>query len=117
MQSLRPVVPAGHAARRNRRSPPMSQPATPDARRALLAPVVILIAAAVACAMLANGLRASFGLFLAPITAAHGWTGSGFAFAIALQILLNGATQPLWGQVADRFGGRTVLTIGAVLYC
>ena len=94
----------------------MSQPESAGARTSLLTPVVILIAAAVACAMLANGLRASFGLFLAPITAEHGWTGSGFAFAIALQILLNGATQPLWGQVADRFGGRTVLAIGAVLY-
>lgn len=95
----------------------MSQPASPGGRTAFLAPVVMLIAAAVGCAMLANGLRASFGLFLAPMTAAHGWTGSGFAFAIALQILLNGATQPLWGQVADRFGGRVVLSIGAVLYC
>lgn len=95
----------------------MSPPEPTGTRRAVLAPVVILIAAAVGCAMLANGLRASFGLFLAPITMAHGWTGSAFAFAIALQILLNGATQPLWGQVADRFGGRAVLTIGAVLYC
>ena len=93
---------------------PPSEP--PGVRNAMFAPAVILIAAAVACAMLANGLRASFGLFLAPITAEHGWTGSGFAFAIALQILLNGATQPLWGQVSDRLGGRTVLMIGAVLY-
>ncbi len=87
-----------------------------DARPSLLVSVTALIACAVACAMLANGLRASFGLFLAPITAAHAWSGSAFAFAIALQILLNGATQPLWGQVADRFGGRVVITTGAVLY-
>ena len=94
----------------------MPPSAPQDARPSLIVSVAALIACAVACAMLANGLRASFGLFLAPMTAAHAWSGSAFAFAIALQILLNGATQPLWGQVADRFGGRVVITIGAVLY-
>ena len=48
------------------------------------------------------GLRQSLGLFLAPMTEAHAWSASGFAFAIALQVLLNGLTQPLWGQIADR---------------
>ena len=75
-----------------------------------------LIAFAVALAILANGIRSTFGLFLAPVTAAHAWSGSGFAFAIAVQILLNGVTQPFWGQIADRLGGRVVLIIGAVLY-
>jgi len=76
----------------------------------------LLIATAVLCAALAMGLRNSFGLFLAPMTAAHGWTASGFAFAIALQVLLNGATQPLCGQLADRYGGRAVVIGGAALY-
>ena len=77
--------------------------------------VGVLIATAVLCAALAMGLRNSAGLFLAPMTAAHAWTASGFAFAIALQVLLNGATQPLWGQLADRYGGRTVIMFGALL--
>ncbi len=75
----------------------------------------VLIGAAVLCAALAMGLRNSAGLFLAPMTAAHAWSASGFAFAIALQVLLNGATQPLWGQLADRFGGRRVIMFGALL--
>ena len=62
------------------------------------------------------GLRQSFGLFLAPMTEAHAWTASGFAFAIALQVLLNGVTQPIMGQLADRFGGRIVIIGGALLY-
>ena len=74
-----------------------------------------LIACAVLCAALAMGLRNSSGLFLAPMTTEHAWTASGFAFAIALQVLLNGATQPLWGQVADRIGGRKVIILGAAL--
>ncbi len=85
------------------------------AARAAL-PAGILIGCAVATAMLAMGLRQSFGLFLAPMTEAHAWTASGFAFAIALQVLLNGISQPLTGQLADRFGGRNVIMGGAVLY-
>ncbi|MBB5690661.1 MFS transporter [Roseomonas alkaliterrae] len=89
--------------------------ASTQAGRAVL-PAAILIACGVAAAMLAMGLRQSFGLFLAPMTAAHAWTASGFAFAIALQVLLNGASQPLVGQLADRFGGRRVIIGGALLY-
>ncbi len=85
------------------------------ASRAAL-PAGILITCAVGGAMLAMGLRQSFGLFLAPMTEAHAWTASGFAFAIALQVLLNGISQPLTGQLADRFGGRNVIIGGALLY-
>jgi MFS family permease len=84
--------------------------------RAPQAAAGVLIACAVLCAALAMGLRNTFGLFLAPMTEAHAWTASGFAFAIALQILLNGVFQPLCGQLADRFGGRAVIIGGALLY-
>jgi MFS family permease len=77
--------------------------------------VTLLLGCGVVTAALAMGLRQSLGLFLAPMTAAQGWGASGFAFAIALQVLCNGITQPIWGQVADRIGGRRVIMIGAVL--
>ena len=76
----------------------------------------ILIACAVAAAALAMGLRQSFGLFLAPMTAERGWSTSGFALAIALQVLLNGFAQPIAGQFADRIGARPVVIGGALLY-
>ena len=79
-------------------------------------PAALLMTCAVLCAALAMGLRQSFGLFLAPMTEAHGWGASGFAFAIALQVLLNGVSQPICGQVADRVGGRVVIMGGAGLY-
>lgn len=78
--------------------------------------VGLLVTSAVLCAALAMGLRQSFGLFLAPMTQSYAWSASGFAFAIALQVLLNGASQPICGQIADRFGGRVVVIGGAVLY-
>ncbi|MBL6455489.1 MFS transporter [Belnapia sp. T6] len=83
----------------------------PSARLGL----VLLLVCGVVTAALAMGLRQSLGLFLAPMTADQGWGASGFAFAIALQVLCNGITQPIWGQVADRIGGRRVIMIGAGL--
>lgn len=92
-------------------------PTQPGLRQDLRpSPVPALVFCAVLAAALAMGLRQSFGLFLAPMTAAHGWTASGFAFAIAVQVLVNGLSQPLCGQLADRFGGRVVVMGGALLY-
>ena len=56
-----------------------------------------------------------FGLFLAPMTATHGWTASAFALAIAVQVLLNGASQPVCGNLADRLFRGPGLFDGAVV--
>lgn len=82
-------------------------------RIALSATMIMALAASAAA--IAMGTRQSFGLFLAPMTLEHGWTAAGFGFAIALQVLLNGASQPLCGQLADRYGGRVVVIGGALL--
>ncbi|MCO6418877.1 MFS transporter [Siccirubricoccus sp. KC 17139] len=79
--------------------------------------VGLLLACGVMTAALAMGLRQSFGLFLAPMTTAKQWGAADFSFAIALQVLVNGLTQPLWGQLADRIGGRRVVMLGAALQC
>jgi predicted MFS family arabinose efflux permease len=79
-------------------------------------PVRLLLLCAVVLCALSMGLRQSFGLFLAPMTAAQGWTASAFALAIALQVLLNGVSQPMCGNVADRIGGQRVLIGGWLLY-
>jgi MFS family permease len=65
---------------------------------------------------LAMGTRQGFGLFLQPMTADHGWTRETFAFALALQNLIWGISQPFFGMIADRKGAGRVLFTGAVLY-
>ena len=55
---------------------------------------------------LALGIRHSFGLFLQPVSADNGWGREVFSFAIALQNLLWGFTQPFTGMLADRFDRR-----------
>ena len=63
------------------------------------------------------GPRAALGLFLTPMSQAHGWGRDVFALALAIQVLVWGAAQPFVGAVADRFGSMRVLSAGAVLYC
>ena len=65
---------------------------------------------------LAMGTRQGFGLFLQPMTLDHGWSRETFAFALALQNLIWGASQPFFGMIADRKGTGRVLVIGAALY-
>jgi MFS family permease len=65
---------------------------------------------------LAMGTRQGFGLFLQPMTLDHGWTRETFAFALALQNLIWGISQPFFGMIADRKGAGRVLVTGAVLY-
>ena len=66
---------------------------------------------------IAMGTRNAFsGLFLQPISADMKWGREVFSFTIALQNLVWGAAQPFVGFIADRYGAKRVLIIGAVLY-
>jgi MFS family permease len=65
---------------------------------------------------LAMGIRHGFGLFNLPVTQANGWGRETFALAIALQNLVWGITQPIFGGLADRFGSHKVMVLGGVLY-
>tara|TARA_B110000971_G_scaffold215517_1_gene249147 strand:- start:135 stop:1358 length:1224 start_codon:yes stop_codon:yes gene_type:complete len=62
------------------------------------------------------GIRHTFGLFLQPVTLGQEWGRETFAFAIALQNLIWGASQPFTGMISDRFGAKPVIAGGAILY-
>ena len=65
---------------------------------------------------LSIGIRQSFGVFLTPMSTDFGWGREIFALAIALQNIVWGATQPIAGGIADRFGAARTIVGGAVLY-
>lgn len=65
---------------------------------------------------LSMGIRHSFGLWLQPITTAHGWTREDYSLAMAVQNLVWGAAGPIVGWWADRSGAYRVLWLGALLY-
>ncbi|MDO5632564.1 MAG: MFS transporter [Paracoccus sp. (in: a-proteobacteria)] len=61
-------------------------------------------------------LRASFGMFQIPISAEFGWPRVEFSMAIAIQNLAWGIGQPVFGAVAERWGDRLAIILGAFLY-
>lgn len=65
---------------------------------------------------IALGVRHGFGLFLRPMSVDLGWGRESFAFALALQNLVWGVSQPFVGAFADRLGAGRTLATGAVLY-
>jgi predicted MFS family arabinose efflux permease len=62
------------------------------------------------------GLRQSMGLFMRPMTLELGISAATFAFAIALQNIVWGVSQPFVGALADRYGPRPVLIGTALIY-
>src|SRR5213076_2251557 len=85
----------------------------PDFRKS--SPTVMLVCASLILT-LALGIRHGFGLFLQPMSMDNGWGREVFGFAVALQNLLWGVTQPFTGMLADRFGAGRVLFAGGLLY-
>jgi predicted MFS family arabinose efflux permease len=62
------------------------------------------------------GLRQSFGIFLQPLTHDVAISVSDFTLAIAVQSLAWGFLQPVAGALTVRYGFRTIMMVGALLY-
>jgi MFS family permease len=65
---------------------------------------------------LAMGIRHGLGLFLLPMSSEFGWNREAFSFALAIQNLLWGLSQPFAGMIADRYGAVKALVAGALFY-
>jgi predicted MFS family arabinose efflux permease len=78
-------------------------------------PTVVLVCGGIVVG-LSMGLRHGFGLFLQPISGDMGWGRETFAFAIAVQNLVWGASQPFAGMLADKHGSGRVVLGGALLF-
>jgi len=62
------------------------------------------------------GIRQSFGLFLEPVTRDLAVTAADFTLALAIQNIVWGLSQALVGAIADRFGLRITMMVGAAIY-
>ncbi|MEX2449404.1 MAG: MFS transporter [Rhodospirillales bacterium] len=78
-------------------------------------PVVILVCGTLIL-LFSVGIRQTFGLFMAPVSADLGWGREVFALAIATQNLAWGLSQPFVGAIADRFGAGKVIALCGLLY-
>lgn len=74
-----------------------------------------LILAASAVLMVTVGVRLSLGLYVSPINTATGIGITGISFAMAVSQFVWGASQPVFGAIADRYGPAGSLFGGAVL--
>jgi MFS family permease len=74
-----------------------------------------LILAASAILMITMAARLTTGLFLSPLNTATGLGIASISFAMAVGQFMWGASQPVFGAVADKYGSMPVIALGAVL--
>ncbi|MCT7375980.1 MFS transporter [Chelativorans salis] len=85
------------------------------ARPAPSFPWLIVICGCIIAA-LTFGPRSAMGFFQLPMLEEKGWDRTTFGLAMALQNLLWGIGQPVFGAIADRFGTWRVLALSGLLY-
>ena len=66
--------------------------------------------------LISLGVRQTFGLFFTDFNNSLGITNSEFGLAIGLQMLLWGITGPIFGVIADKYGGHKAISLGFIFY-
>ncbi|HUF92581.1 MAG TPA: MFS transporter, partial [Candidatus Limnocylindria bacterium] len=72
-------------------------------------PAWIILGVLTLCMMAGSGLRSVFGVYIKPMETEFGWGRGALSGAAAISLLLLGATGPIVGRLADRWGPRRVL--------
>jgi len=75
----------------------------------------VIVAVAFLVFLVAYGLRYSFSVFFPIILEEFKWSRASTAGMFSLHIIVYGLTSPLSGRLADRFGPRRVIPIGAII--
>ena len=88
----------------------MSSKADSNSRR-----VWTICIAAAAILMVTMGVRQTSGLFVSPINTSTGLGIVSISFALAIGQFVWGATQPIFGAVADKYGPVKVIIVGTLL--
>ncbi|HEY8067830.1 MAG TPA: MFS transporter [Burkholderiales bacterium] len=78
--------------------------------------MILLLVLSGAIISICMGLRQSLGLFMRPMTIDAGISAATFGFAIALQNIVWGISQPFVGALADKHGPRPILIGTAISY-
>jgi len=81
--------------------------------QAYLAALACLVGACLSCGPL---LLATFGQFLAPVTAEFGWSHASYAGALTVATVASMAGFPIVGRLVDRYGARPVGILGTLGY-
>lgn len=76
----------------------------------------LIIAAGCLIAALTFGPRSAMGFFQLPMLEDTGWSRTDFGLAMAIQNLMWGLGQPVFGVIADKFGTWRVLASSGLVY-
>ena len=76
---------------------------------------LFVLALCFALSVLGRGLGESFTVFLKPISENFGWDRAQVVSVYSLSWLMSGLTAPLVGRLFDRYGPRTVYSLGLLL--
>jgi MFS family permease len=85
---------------------------SPDAVRVSTWPLVLAAAGIMTITM---GARQSMGLFVSPLNTATGLGIVAISFAMAVGQFTWGASQPIFGAIADRYGSARVIVAGGIM--
>jgi predicted MFS family arabinose efflux permease len=88
--------------------PPAIAPSAGQVRMILIGTALLLT--------LGMGIRQSMGLFVTPVSQDLAISVADFTLALAIQNAVWGLSQALIGALADRFGLRIMMTVGAAIY-
>ena len=77
---------------------------------------LITMLAACAAILVSMGLRQTFGLFFSAFEEGLNCTRTEFGLAIGIQMLFWGLFAPIFGLLADKFGGSKSVFIGFVIF-
>lgn len=81
-----------------------------------ISPVAVIIIAGSVVLTLSFGVRSVFGVTMDPISDQFGWPREIFSLSLAIQNVVWGLGQPLFGWIADRYGDRRALWLGFFVY-
>src|SRR6185295_4543256 len=90
----------------------MTAPTTATSAKTQL---LLLTLAAALVLMITMGVRQISGLFLLPVTQSTGVSIVAFSLALAIGQFMNGAAQPFFGAIADKYGAVYVVAAGGLL--
>ena len=77
---------------------------------------IITLIAACFVVLISLGVRQVFGLFFIDFNQSLNISNTAFGFAIGIQMLMWGITGPIFGAVADRYGGHIAIISAFIFY-
>ena len=75
----------------------------------------IVLAIAFMIGFFSAGINQGFGIFIKPMIDDFGWSRADISLSISIFAVMSALIPPLAGRISDRYGPRSVLTVGVAL--